>query len=211
MPSAVIARETRGSGRLYLFRTYFHPPSNSSCGINHGVPIWQVARATSAAPTYFNPISINKKTFIDGGMGSNNLSMVACKEVESMDEYLKTFQKQPNYQSGPQIQSLGIGIMVSIGSGKSRISEKSYGKESVTHEDVARQLKGATYFRLNVDNGLQDIRFDECEMRVVGGKRINVTLDKIRAATETYLAKPEVVALIRNCAKELVVRRRPHI
>ena len=34
--------------------------------------IWEAARATSAAPTYFLPIEINGKTYVDGALGCNN-------------------------------------------------------------------------------------------------------------------------------------------
>lgn len=48
-----------------------------------------VARATSAAPTYFEPMNIpNKGTFIDGGVAANNPAMCAYVEV------LKLLKKQ---------------------------------------------------------------------------------------------------------------------
>lgn len=34
--------------------------------------IWEAARATSAAPTFFPSISVNGVEYIDGGMGFNN-------------------------------------------------------------------------------------------------------------------------------------------
>jgi len=36
------------------------------------VKIWQAARATSAAPSYFKPITVGKYTLLDGGLGANN-------------------------------------------------------------------------------------------------------------------------------------------
>jgi patatin-like phospholipase/acyl hydrolase len=50
-------------------------------------PMWQVARATSAAPTYFEPERIDKAdksgffALIDGGMYANNPAMVAYAEA----------------------------------------------------------------------------------------------------------------------------------
>ena len=46
--------------------------------------IWQVARATSAAPTYFLPIDINGIRYGDGRIGWNNPTMEAISEANSV-------------------------------------------------------------------------------------------------------------------------------
>lgn len=40
----------------------------------HDIKIWEAARATSAAPTFFGPITVGGFELIDGGMGANNPS-----------------------------------------------------------------------------------------------------------------------------------------
>jgi predicted acylesterase/phospholipase RssA len=64
-----------------LFRSYeceYYMPS--TC------PIWQAARATSAAPTFFEPMRIEHSGvgigYVDGGLGSNNPSELARDEAE---------------------------------------------------------------------------------------------------------------------------------
>ena len=60
--------------------------------INHDFPIWQVARATSAALPYFPPAKIeiqtggkgNYQSLIDGGFVANNPSACALDEVSRM-------------------------------------------------------------------------------------------------------------------------------
>lgn len=47
--------------------------------------IWEVARATSAAPSYFNPIKIGRNKYIDGGFGVNNPSSSIFLEVSQMN------------------------------------------------------------------------------------------------------------------------------
>ncbi|KAG6865002.1 hypothetical protein C0991_005690 [Blastosporella zonata] len=49
-----------------------------------GVPIWKAARATSAAPTYLPPITINNVEFVDGGMQFNNPSIFLMGEVNAI-------------------------------------------------------------------------------------------------------------------------------
>ena len=79
----------------YLFRSYDHwgtPNKNGghrniaerNPGPADNIPIWQVARATTAAPTYFDPIPIQNNTFGDGGLGSNNPVQDIFWEVATM-------------------------------------------------------------------------------------------------------------------------------
>lgn len=61
---------------------------------NYDFDMWQVARATSAAPTYFEPfrLEINEKggadyySFIDGGVYANNPAMCAFAEAKVLFE-----------------------------------------------------------------------------------------------------------------------------
>ena len=50
--------------------------------------IWEVARATSAAPTYFSTIKIGEDEYMDGGFGSNNPSYLLFHEVSQMNNDL---------------------------------------------------------------------------------------------------------------------------
>lgn len=43
--------------------------------------IWQAARATSAAPSYFQPLQHGHYSFVDGGLGFNNPSLELVSEV----------------------------------------------------------------------------------------------------------------------------------
>ena len=36
------------------------------------IKIWEAARATSAAPTYFKPLKVGDYELLDGGLGANN-------------------------------------------------------------------------------------------------------------------------------------------
>ena len=36
------------------------------------IKLWQAARATSAAPSYFEPIKVGEYRLVDGGLGANN-------------------------------------------------------------------------------------------------------------------------------------------
>jgi len=61
---------------------YFKTPHFSGNTVDRLRPLWEVARATSAAPTYF-PVfeSSNHELFVDGGVLANNPALVGYFEV----------------------------------------------------------------------------------------------------------------------------------
>jgi patatin-like phospholipase/acyl hydrolase len=81
---------------IAVFKTDHHPDFQK----DWETPAWQVARATSAAPTYLKgqEDAESGRIFIDGGVWANNPIMVALVEV------LSTYQLDPD-----QIEILSIG------------------------------------------------------------------------------------------------------
>ena len=77
--------------------------------------IWEVARATSAAPSYFLPITIDDVKYGDGGMNWNNPAREAILEAR------KKWPRRP------------IGILVSIGTGL---------EEALQLNDTSKNVKG---------------------------------------------------------------------
>jgi len=77
----VIPSYNLGEDDVYLFKT----PHHEHLRRDWKVPAWQVALATSAAPTYF-PTSrhVDHLRHIDGGVWANNPSMVGIAEAVSM-------------------------------------------------------------------------------------------------------------------------------
>jgi hypothetical protein len=48
------------------------------------VKIWEAVRATSAAPTWFDAITINGEEYVDGGFGCNNPSRIVYNEARKI-------------------------------------------------------------------------------------------------------------------------------
>ncbi|KAI9890774.1 MAG: hypothetical protein M1814_003705 [Vezdaea aestivalis] len=136
------------------------------------VTIWQAARATSAAPTFFKSLKIGpanaQESFLDGGLGSNNPTEIM------MNEAYKAFDGTRD-----------IACIVSIGTGLKGIGNlkdpdlvqkaipleliKAMVKTVTDCEAVAKQVAGwfrekpGVYFRFNVEQGLEDIRLEDAK------------------------------------------------
>ncbi|KAI9843047.1 MAG: hypothetical protein M1837_006678 [Sclerophora amabilis] len=201
----------------YLFRSYDHHPRQPflpwqrNPGLAHRLPIWQVARATSAAPTYFNSITIENRKFGDGGFGTNNPTDEIYHEVRLMNGD----------------ESAHVALVLSIGTGKNpvhRFSDKVFGKFSQipgalkklavdcerVHEGMTRRREpgGMRYFRFNVDSDvLRKISLDEWKAPNWRHKE-NLTLENITKATEKYLEESEVQRSLQDVARLLVKSRR---
>lgn len=135
-----------------LFKTYDTSASLEDC------TIWQVARATSAATTYFKSITCgrDKIEFIDAGFGYNNPCEVLLKEAR------KIF---PNREFAC-ILSIGTGLGGMVGIQDSRLSIlkalKNMATSSKKVADRLDELYSNTnntniYFRFDVSHGLEDI------------------------------------------------------
>ncbi len=76
----VIPSYNLGDDNVYLFKTPHHPNLRR----DYKVPIWKVALATSAAPTFF-PCTreVDRIRLIDGGVWANNPTMVGIIEALS--------------------------------------------------------------------------------------------------------------------------------
>ena len=175
-----------------LFRTYQSREIHSDC------KIWEAARATSAAPTFFKRIEIGRgQPFIDGGLGRNNPSRLLLDEANAL------------------FGARHIGCLLSIGTGQAEVIsiEKPGIFQRIVPTDIIDALKAIatdceathetmlglfanspdTYFRLNVEHGMQGIQLSEWEK-----------LGNVEAHTMQYMRKKEVdekLALLVNAIR----------
>ncbi|KAL7628590.1 hypothetical protein AAE478_000105 [Parahypoxylon ruwenzoriense] len=132
------------------------------------IKIWEAARATTAAPSYFKKIVLRRgdstEAFVDGAMGSNNPAS------ELVDEATALFG--PDCVLGCLI-SLGTGSSgpVTIGSGKGlkslvdlivNVKKLATDTESV-HRGLQDQMRSEldAYFRFNLPSGAEKIGLHE--------------------------------------------------
>ena len=168
-----------------LFRSYDVEKNRE-----YNCTIWEAARATSAAPTFFKIIMIGPDgsgiEYVDAGIGCNN----PVKEV--IAEAARVFGEDAPIAV---IVSIGTGQSGSVGLTKPDAFQKwlptnliSVLKEIATDsgrvaEEMERKYKNASglYNRLDVDRGLQSVSLDEWKK-----------LGDVRAYTKNYM-KLEVV------------------
>lgn len=91
VPTFVVATKgLNAGGPPTLFRSYQCEGHNAD-----KCYIWQAARATSAAPTFFKPATIDipppKATYVDGGLQNNNPAQLAISEARKIWTKAKQF------------------------------------------------------------------------------------------------------------------------
>ena len=191
-------RTEEGIEKPYIFRTYKNlhksPPNSAQSALDRNpdlaqdIPIWKVARATTAAPTYFEPAKIDGLEYVDGGFGANNPSQEAYREVRKMNN------------NSPK----AIGLLLSIGTGEnnapSRFTDgsvllkylnyvnfmKKWATDSQkTHVDMVATSDEAKfrYYRLNVDKGIGAMKLDEWKTRGKLRRELGIVIGRLRGAS----------------------------
>lgn len=172
--------------------------------------IWQAARTTSAAPTFFKRLKIGppnaQEEFLDGGLGSNNPTKIMMHEVS------ETFEKTRNVAC---VISIGAGVMDITDLKKPTPFQKKFPTELAgvlrdmvtdcegVEKEVSRWFTGKprVYFRFNVERGLEDIKLGDAE-----------ELGNIRAKTIHYLEQDgtkrsvaEAISVLCNPSTEIPI------
>lgn len=169
------------------------------------VTIWEAARATSAAPSFFDPISIDGQKFGDGGTGANNPVSILWGEAR---DYFKP-RRDPSWDLSSNLQCL-----VSIGTGKLLLKEITDAPNELIEALVAittdterkanefRRNNDSLFrggnqraFRFNVVSGLEKVGLSEVDM-----------LPKIKAVTEEYIQSQDAFDDFELCSSHLQQR-----
>ncbi|EKM76770.1 hypothetical protein AGABI1DRAFT_108612 [Agaricus bisporus var. burnettii JB137-S8] len=171
--SFVCAKNAHNMEIPVLFRTYQSRETHLDC------KIWEAARATSAAPTFFKRIIIGRdQPFIDGGLGRNNPSQVVLEEANALFG-----ARQIGCLAGIiGIKKPGLWQRILPTDVIDALKAITTDCES-THEAMLRRFSKlpSTYFRLNVEQGMQEIELSEWEK-----------LSNAEAHTTQYMRKEEV-------------------
>lgn len=228
----------------YLWRSYDNDPKPSDpndqdtveefCVSNPGPAhrefIWQVARATTAAPGYFESINLQDHECLDGGMVANNPALLAAQEIYELHNPPPAFfvsigtglkrdsdqadkaspERQPtDLMSRNQRRKQSINKWVKIfrhGKNLMVSCEGHMGTEGWRRYYRNSDLTPDRMYRLNVEDAslCKDIRLDDWRPPKTG----EATLEAIKQKTDAYLSKEEVKRDIESIAQRAVDIRR---
>jgi hypothetical protein len=168
--------------------------------------MWQVCRATTAAPGYFKEMEIDGERYIDGGFGYNDPSLSICDEITAKD--------QLNHAESPiaLVLTLGTGIRPKFTAGRARgklgrfrllvrhgkrMSTGTQGVEKQMERD-ARQLR-FRFVKWNGGETVGRLSMDDC-------KKEHFAL--MENGILHYMAQESVQIQLRDVARRLVELRR---
>lgn len=192
----VCAKPANNMAHVRLFRTY-HVRDNASANCR----IWEAARATTAAPTFFKRIVIEGEEFIDGALGCNNPAAHVLNEamdVFGIDRPVRC------------LVSIGTGHRGAVGLAKPDAFQKIMPmnlvhvlkKITTDCEDVSHGLSvrfnalEKFYFRFNVVHGAEGISLEEWNK-----------IGELKEHTKAYMTEVSVSKAI-NDVVDIICNRR---
>lgn len=159
--------------------------------------IWEAARATSAATTFFEPITINDEGFVDGATGANNPIKFLLSEARDIwgepDGHLEDNIKC--------LVSIGTGIpsttpfgpsMKQVGKALTAIATDTEQEADIFRKEHTKLFQSGKAFRFNVIRGLDSIGLEEASK-----------WGAIKAVTRAYVQSEETHIQIKTCALNL--------
>jgi hypothetical protein len=131
------------SRRLAIKELALAKAKDPIAGKHDGYPMWQVAMATSAAPTYFSPSVLDDRVLIDGGIVANNPACLALAEAH---------QLWPDSDSRAPLRSAQQAAVIATGNTRSGSTTNS-GCALFGRRKARRTSRSWTTIRRGRDNG----------------------------------------------------------
>jgi len=193
-----VCATSRGTGDTVHLTSYRSPRGRER--LFRTTKIWEAGRATSAASSLFDPITIGdfQEGFMDGATGANNPVYELWNEAQDIWPSISLEDKVNCLVSiGTGVPSLkpfgddlvGIGqSLLTIATETEKIAERFC-------RDKARLDNEGRYYRFNVIKGLEDIGLEDSSRK-----------NAIIAATDRYVGSQAVFKQMSSCRKSLAER-----
>ncbi|KFY85790.1 hypothetical protein V498_07664 [Pseudogymnoascus sp. VKM F-4517 (FW-2822)] len=181
---------------LAILRTYDYP--NASHTLFEECKVWEACRATSAAPTFFDPVQIGpyKQSFIDGGLRYNNPIFKVYGESQEIwpNRTIVVTSigngEPPGTNFSGNLKQIANSI-AEIVTDCDRTADDFYNRKEY-------MIDKGCYFRLSVTHGLGSIGLEEHD-------HINEITDR----TEVYLSRGEPRTKLNMCIRALLQEHVP--
>jgi predicted acylesterase/phospholipase RssA len=173
---------------------------------NISATICQAALATSAATTFFNPVSVGERSFADGALGANNpvdevegeASNIWCAETGDLKPLVKCFISIGT--GSPGKEAFEDSMTKFLSRTVAQIATETENTERKFIARYAKHFEEKRYFRFNVEQGLQNIGLDEYKKR-----------GATEAATEGYITHKDRYFKVRDCIQNLSLKQSVYI
>ncbi|KAI9758370.1 MAG: hypothetical protein M1835_000598, partial [Candelina submexicana] len=164
---------------------------------NYDCHLWEAVRATSAAPTIFEKITLKASgtDFVDGAFYLNNPIYELMREAKRVYPGSNVGCVLSLGTGWPNPTSLESPSLSNLAQACAKIAVDAQRKaEEFLHDDTGKELwKGQKYFRFNVEQGVQGVKLDEWK-----------EVKTLEANTKAYLARSDKAEELRKCAKSLI-------
>lgn len=193
-----VSKELHGITRL---RSYGLPQKTTV-----SATICEAALSTSAATGFFDPVPIGARNFEDGALGANNpveevegeASDIWCHDTGDLKPLVKCFVSIGTGNPGKKV----------IEDNLLKFLSKTLVQLTTETEETAKRFLARwrghydhnQYFRLNVDQGLQQVGIEEYKEQ-----------GAIEAATYQYLDDQQQIFRVRDCVENLKLKQSVYI
>ncbi|KAG8532208.1 uncharacterized protein KY384_003849 [Bacidia gigantensis] len=218
-----------GTEQTYLFRTYknLRKPSDPGQAILYRNPgpaddieIWKVARATSAAPSYFKEMTIEDLKYLDGGFGANNPCLEIYQEILNINNDNenclgcilsigtgKNDEKRLQSQAGfRESLKLGLGKYIRFENFARKWASESEAPHRAMLSNWRKSNEAFKYCRLNVVDGLARMKLDEWRRRSSARLAIGRNIGRCNRRMKSKKSLPQSA----KDAQQLKLRRMKH-
>lgn len=191
-----VCATTQKNSKTVCFTSYRSPRDGDD--LLDTTKIWEACRATSAASSFFDPISIGRygETFIDGATtGANNPVCVLWNQAQDI------WGPEPLGENVKCLVSIGTGVpspkqfcgdvfnisaaLIALATDTEQTAE-SFRRDKSYLDDDGR------YFRFNVLHGLEDVGLEESKKK-----------EEIAVATRNYVTTQAVFRQMQACGNNL--------
>ncbi|EFR00516.1 protein kinase subdomain-containing protein [Nannizzia gypsea CBS 118893] len=163
--------------------------------------ICQAALATSAATTFFKPVTIGGRTFADGAFGANNpaseveaeASNIWCNDTADLSPLVKCFISIGT--GNPGMRPFEKNFLKTIGKSLAQLVTDTENKEAKFIDRWRGHYDTKRYFRFNVEQGLQNVRLHEY-----------AKIGMILSATDNYLNHRARISQVRDCVLSMQLK-----
>ena len=167
---------------------------------NFSTTICEAVRATSAATSFFEPVTIGPRgrKFVDGALGANNpveqiwneAQDIWCPDEVELGEVLKCFVSIGT--GDPGRKPIAEGPLKFFSDTLVNIATQTEDTAKIFVERHRRLYESRRYFRFNVQQGLQEVELEEYKKSAL-----------IDAATAEYMDLRETKSAARECSMNL--------